>query len=368
MHVLSQQMIQKTRLTSCQMATTRVVPAFFLAFCLLLLVSCSATPSRYEQEAFIKPAITWPLPPEPPRIGYKRSIERPEDIQAKKGFFRKVAAFLLGETADRIIKPYGVTVDSAGRVIVADTALKRVHVFDIKGQRYFWFGDARKLRFVSPIGVAVDEKDNIYISDSELKKVFIVNKAGRFVSAIGEGLERPTGIAVNKKEGRLYVVDTWKHDIKVYNLKGEPLFVIGGRGKEEGRFNYPTDISIDKNGKIYVTDSMNFRIQILDKDGGVVSMFGRHGDGSGDMARPKGVGVDGEGHIYVADALFDVVQIFDEKGAHLLGFGGRGQGKGMLWMPAGVFIDEGNRIYVADSYNRRVQVFEYIGEDIEGEE
>jgi sugar lactone lactonase YvrE len=324
------------------------------------LNGCSSTPSVTDRRD-LKTPLVWPLPPAEPIIEYSKSLSSSADISGKKGFFKSFVDFIFGKHEERMVKPYGVTVDSARRVIIADTALRRLHIYDEENNRYSWIDKAKKIRFVSPVGVATDRNDNIYVSDSELGKVFKLNKDGKFISLVSGDFVRPTGLAINKEEGILYVVDTWDHNIKAYNLEGEYLFTIGRRGLGDGKFNYPTNIYVDKEGTVYVTDTMNFRIQIFERDGKFISLFGNHGDGSGDFARPKGIGVDGEGHIYVVDALFDVIQIFDRHGKYLFAFGGTGQGRGMFWLPGGLFVDEGNTVYVADSYNRRVQVFKYLG-------
>ena len=327
-----------------------------------LLAGCSTTSSMQGKEALSSPLV-WPPPPEPARISYETAIERPADAETKKGFFRKVVEFLLGKTEDRIIRPYGIAVDNMERLIVVDTAFKRVHIFDRGKGAYTWFDEFNNNGFTSPIAVAVDSQDNIYVSEPALNKVVVFNKKGKYLFEIKDGLHRPTGLAVNGREGLLYIVNTWGHNIAVYNLSGKHLYTFGQRGRGNGMFNYPTDIFIDREGLVYVTDSLNFRIQIFDKSGKFVSMFGRHGDGSGSFARPKGVAVDSNGNIYVVDALFDAVQIFNRQGDLLLGFGSSGQEKGSFWLPSGIFVDSKDRIYVADSYNRRVQIFKYLKEE-----
>lgn len=330
-------------------------------FFLLLFTFACAGPTAKKEPELSGDALVWPLPPETPRIRFERAISEPEDIGMKDSFFKRLMEFIVGKSANRIIKPYGVTTDSTGRIIVADTAFRRVHIFDPQKGKYSYFYKTKKSELLSPIGVATDSEDNIYVSDSVLNRVYVYNKKGAFLSEIDEGMVRPAGLAINKSEGILYVADIWDHNIKVYDLKGKLLQSFGKRGIGDGEFNFPSNIYIDKNRLIYVTDSMNFRIQVFDRDGRFVSKFGRHGDGSGDFANPKGIAVDSGGHVYVVDALFDAVQIFDRDGQLLLGFGNTGRNKGQFWLPAGIHIDEKDRIYVADSYNGRVQVFQFLG-------
>ena len=342
--------------------TSRAFPIFGAMLLLLVLLSACATTENEVRETATTPQkpLIWPSPPEPARVSWFKAISRPEDIGANKGFFRKIAEFLLGPRADQMVKPYGITVDSTGRIIVADTALKRLHIYDAKKNKYSFIEETGDDNLESPIAVAVDAEDNIYATDSVKNKILVFNSRGKYLYGFPAG-KRPTGIAVDKAEKTVYVSDTARHEVAVYDLKGRLLKAIGRWGNKAGEFNYPVDIFIDRHGELYVADTMNYRIQIFGKNGQFLSMFGRHGDGTGDFGRPKGVSVDNEGNIYVADAIFDTVQIFDRSGNFLLNFGRLGREYGSFWLPSGVFIDSADKIYVSDSYNRRIQVFEYHG-------
>jgi len=341
-----------------------LLPLLLLIFIVSsILQGCSGANQEDEQVSFEAPLL-WPSPPASPRVAFEMTLEKPSDIGARKGFFKSITNFLLGESPDRIIKPYGIASDSNGRVLVADTALKAIHIFDLKHERYSIIDRVKKEGFRSPVGIATDGEDNIYISDSELEKVFVLNSKGRLKYSIERKLDRPAGIAVDRVAKRLYVVNTWGHNIGVYDTEnGEFIFSIGERGLDKGEFNFPTNVFVDKHGDIYVTDSLNYRVQIFRKDGKFITLFGNQGVGSGTFSRPRGIGVDSAGHIYVVDALFDTVQIFNRKGEYLLKVGASGQERGKFWLPSGLFIDDNNLIYIADSYNRRVQILRYIGED-----
>jgi DNA-binding beta-propeller fold protein YncE len=309
-------------------------------------------------------AIVWPLPPEPARIAYVRSLQKSTDIKTKKGFFKKVAKAVFGERIRRMVKPYGIVVDSKGRVIVVDSAVRKIHIFDIENEKYKTIESTTKFAFTSPIGATVDISDNIYISDSGADRVLVFNSKGRFQFSI-DGLNRPTGLAIDHNDHILYVVNTGSHNVKIYDLKGTYIKTLGGRGSEEGEFNFPTDIFISKNGDIYISDTLNFRVQKFNNHGRFLMSIGSNGDGTGNMGRPKGVAVDPDGHIYVVDAIFDTVQIFDQQGNFLLNFGETGAGPGMFWLPTGIYIDSNYRVYVADSYNRRLEIFEYLGDRVD---
>ena len=308
--------------------------------------------------------LVWPSPPQTPRIQYVRSIYSPSDIGVKKSWLKKAFDTIFGkeELSGILLRPYGIFADSQ-RMYVTDPGIHALHVFDMKGKRYFMIKKSRKEELISPIGVTVDKNGEIYLSDSVLRKVFVFDKKGEYLREIGssELFMRPSGIALDND--RIFVVDTHGHCVLVFSKNdGTLIFKFGKNGSGSGNFNYPTNIFIDKNNILYITDSMNFRVQIFDKDGNFLSVFGKHGDGSGDFSKPKGIAVDSGGHIYVADADFDTIQIFDMNGRLLLNFGNTGRKTGEMILPAAVFIDGEDRIYVADSYNNRVQIFQYLKE------
>jgi DNA-binding beta-propeller fold protein YncE len=347
----------------------------------VFVVACASTkPARTEEVA----PLVWPDPPQMPRIEHVRSIRYLSDLEGEPSWFGKLMQGLFGRSREKLIKPYGLATDSLGRIYVADTAKRMVYRLDLEGEtatRYTEFEpcgeiEARKERsffgklfsgrpkmgLVSPIGVAVDQSDNFYVSDSILGRVFAFDERGRCLRVFGanDELLRPSGVAVNKRLGRLYVTDAAGHKIVVFDLEGNRLFEFGQRGDGPGAFNFPTNIFVGADDNVYVTDSLNFRVEIFTAEGDIVNQFGQLGRVSGSFNKPKGIAVDSEGHIYVVDSLFDNVQIFDAEGRLLLSFGEPGIADGEFWLPSGIFIDGRDNIYVSDSYNTRVQVFKYL--------
>lgn len=309
------------------------------------------------------PDIVWPPAPEIPRIRFVAAVSQPQDLQIRPGVFKRLFDYLIGKTEVPMVAPYGVETDSAGRLYVVDTFLRTVHVFDVKGGAYYLF-PSEPANLVSPIDIAIENTNGrIYISDSQTGVVKVFQDAGqKFAGEIGKGiLARPTGMAVNEKTAELLVVDTLQAAVFRFNLADRQLTgKFGGSGRAPGRFNFPTNIFVDRDGLIFVADSLNFRIQEFTPAGEFRREFGSIGNSPGHFSRPKGVAVDSDGNIYVVDGLFDNVQIFDRNARLLMDFGRPGSGYGEFWLPTGIFIDSGDRIYVSDTYNKRVQIFQYL--------
>lgn len=309
------------------------------------------------------PDIVWPKPPEIPRIRFVNTISGPENLHIKEGALKTFFRYLVGKPARSMAAPYGVETDSSGSLFIVDTFLKKVHVFDVKGKRYYTFPQ-KGAPLVSPIDIAIDnERGYLYVTDSQEGVVkYFKDKGKESAGEIGrELLERPTGIAINKKTSELLVVDTvsatvFRYALTDHHLKGK----FGGNGSEHGKFHYPTNIHVAQDGTIFVSDSLNFRIQVFSSEGRFVRSFGKAGDSPGYFSRPRGVATDSDGNIYVVDGLFDNIQIFDKEGRLLMAFGGPGHGYGEFWLPTGICIDKNDMIYVSDLYNKRVQVFQYL--------
>ncbi len=304
------------------------------------------------------------------KLTFVQSFSSERETRGKLGFWNKFLDVVAGEpTYHRMIRPYGVAVDSHGRIIVTDPGAEGVHIFDFAQHKYKFLERRNKTKnpMRAPQCVAVDASDNIYLTDSEAGEIFIFDSHGNFRRVIGslkggEGFfKRPTGIAVDSDAKRIYVTDTLRDQIFVLDMEGSVLATIGKHGTGPGELYFPTELHVVKGGLV-VVDAMNFRVQFFAPDGTEQGIIGGHvSDSVGGLFRPKGVGVDSEDHLYVVDGLGSVVQIFDRQGQLLYYFGEQGTELGKFQLPSGLFIDKNDRIYVVDSYNARVQVFQYSG-------
>jgi len=313
--------------------------------------------------SFVLSGLAWPPPPEKARIEYLYSFRTPEDLKIPKKTSARVFDFIFGKgktDVDVLVRPQGIFAENE-RMLVTDTFLGCVHVFDQKEKKYFKIKKAGKDALLSPVGIVSDAHGTIYVSDSILKKILMFTAKGDFIGELGKGrFLRPTGLAIDNISSRIYIIDTLDNSISVFSLDGAFLLKFGAPGAKAGSFNYPTYAAVGKNGDVYVVDSLNFRVQIFSKEGKFKTTFGKMGRAPGSFAMPKGIAIDSEQNIYISDASFDNVQIFDGTGNLLLFFGESGNGAGEFWLPAGIYIDVDDKIYAADSYNSRVMVFKLL--------
>ena len=86
-----------------------------------------------------------------------------------------------------IENPRGVTVDNHGRIIVIESKVQRVLIFDENGKKLRKFEDPKRLEF--PNGVAVNDNEEIFISDNVSHCIQVYNYYGRRLRSIGGQLE-----------------------------------------------------------------------------------------------------------------------------------------------------------------------------------
>lgn len=326
------------------------------------LAGCAEAPVQKDTSNLV-----WPQPPDKPRIKFVAEYRGQEDFSKET-----LKASLLGveQTGLMLQKPYGVATNKAGnQIYVTDTKSAMVVVFDLEARKVVPFVTDGQGGMNNPVEVRLDSKDRVYVTDSYRKEAMIFSPDGKTLKVIGkaEGMDRPSGLALDEQRNKIYISDTTKHRVLVYDLEGKYLRAIGGeRGGDPGQLNFPINLVVDKSGNLFVTDTGNFRVQVFSPDGQFVRMFGQLGDAVGSFTRPKGIGIDSDGNVYVVDAAFNNFQIFNAEGQTLLFVGNMGREPGTFWLPAGMYIDAADRIYVVDSINARVQVFQYIKYPKEG--
>jgi DNA-binding beta-propeller fold protein YncE len=313
--------------------------------------------------------LFWPPASEVPRYAYGGTLTGEANFKApSSGAWERLGRAIAGldDSADAALvlqRPTALVGDDRGRLFVSDASRAAVLVFDeALGELRQWErADARR-RFVAPVGLAPAPDGGLYVADAELGIVARLDAQGEPLQSLGAGLlRRPTGLARDPRSARLYVADTYAHDVKVFDDQGRLLQVIGRRGSGEGEFNYPTHLAFG-HGELYVTDTANNRVQIIGADGrGPVRRIGERGLQLGNLVRPKGVGVDGEGNVYVVESYYDTLLVFSPSGEFLLPIGGTGTATGRFYLPAGVWVDGRNRVHVADMFNGRIVLLQFLG-------
>jgi DNA-binding beta-propeller fold protein YncE len=218
---------------------------------------------------------------------------------------------------NRVYAPYGTYVDNkAKRLYVADYTSHLVKVYRLRGKKIlFTFpkdpGNRRaygKGAGFTPFGIA-EYKNRLYITSNN--GIFIFSKKGKLIKkwkGRGRGLSKfdfPNGIAIDKRNGTIFVTDVLNRRVKALSANGAVKWVLGKpdvKAKIVSFFALPRGITINtKRNYLYITDTFANHIVVLDEQGRLISVLGKRGTDDGKFNFPEGIVAGANDVFYVAD-------------------------------------------------------------------
>jgi uncharacterized protein (TIGR03437 family) len=267
--------------------------------------------------------------------------------ETSKGI-RKVNTQGIISTEASGVGPYGVAVDSIGTVYFSEDGLNRVQKVTpsgalnvVAGTITAGFagdgGPATKAWLDVPYGVAVDGAGNVYIADSENNRIRKVSSAGIITTVAGDGtrgfsgdggpatsaqLYAPWGVAVDTA-GNLFIADYQNGRVRKVNTNGIITTVAGngnaaccsGEGGPATKAAIPLveAVAVDTAGNLYIAQAG--RVAKVDNTGKFQTIAGlgfSNDDNipatSAYLGDAAGIAVDSEGSVYIATGYVGTVR------------------------------------------------------------
>lgn len=190
--------------------------------------------------------------------------------------------------------------------------------------------------FRYPAGVVSDGAGHLYVADITshcIRKIrlsdgmvstFAGSTSNGHLDAVGTAAKfnEPSGLAIDRAAGFLYVSETYNHCIRKISLADAAVTTLAGSTSgtwygygykdaigTSARFKTPNGLALDGIGNLYVADAGNHRVRKIDvATGNVTTVVGGkysgNSDGVGTDARfnnPIGLVYDGNGNLYLSD-------------------------------------------------------------------
>src|SRR5882724_6591507 len=184
-------------------------------------------------------------------------------------------------TAAALSDAQGVTIDSAGNVFIADANDHRVRkiaadgtISTVAGDGFPGFrgdgGPASAARLSTPYGLALDSAGNLFIADLGNNRVRKVSPEGTITTVPGtDKLRAPRNVAVDAA-GTLYISEFGGHRVRRLRSDGAiesvagngiPGFAGDGGAARTAQLAFPAGIAFDSAGNLYIADSSNHRVR-----------------------------------------------------------------------------------------------------------
>jgi DNA-binding beta-propeller fold protein YncE len=308
--------------------------------------------------------------------------------------------------------PFDVGFDADGNLYFSDTFNHRIRRVDAQtgiittcagsgeagysGDR----GRAIRAQLSEPYGIAVDHAANVYIADRHnhcVRRVdsasgVITTFAGNGTAGFGgdggpasrAGMVEPNGLAFDPTQRRLYIADVADHRVRVVDLATGTISTFAGTGEAThsgdggpaaaAGVHGARAVKVAPNGTVYILERQGSTLRAVDPRTGIITVFAGTGTrgygGDGGPAReavfdaPKEFALDPGGDILIVDTENHAIRrIYAANGIVETIAGGRKGSEGDggpataagLGRPHGAVVGPDGAIYIGDTENHRIR-------------
>ena len=308
--------------------------------------------------------------------------------------------------------PFDLCFDAAGNLYFSDTFNNRIRRVDAasgiitsvagNGERGYSGdgGPATKAALNEPYGVVIDSAGNLYIADRLNRRVRRVDAATDVITTLvgtgeakygGDGgppeaasLAEPNGLAFGLLEAQLFITDVADNRVRVVEFPNHKIFTYAGTGAAEhsgdggkataaGSFGARA-VKVGVDGMVYILERQGSSLRAVDPLTGMIATIagttarGYAGDGGPALQAvfdaPKEMAIDHDGSLLIVDTENHAIRRIDHRTGIVSNLAGGRQGPGGdggpaelagLDRPHGAVVGPDGAIYIGDTNNHRIR-------------
>ena len=167
------------------------------------------------------------------------------------------------DSKDSFNEPTGIAFASNGDLFISDGYVNsRVIKFTRDGDYLLHWGSKGEGdgQFNLVHDVTIDSAGKVYVADRTNARVQIFDASGKFLGKWTD-IGNPWGLAYVSKENAIYMCDGHNNRVIKLGLDGTVQGVLGSQGRIPGKLDFVHNIAVDSEGSIYVVEIKNWRVQ-----------------------------------------------------------------------------------------------------------
>jgi len=220
-------------------------------------------------------------------------------------------------------EPWRLLPGDRGTLLVADRLSDRIDIVDIFGAVVDSIDVTALLGSkdrAAPGAMARDAAGNLYLLERTCGQVVVFDRAWRKLRSFGPKSDADSrfkslaGIAV-APDGTTYVLDSAEQSVvQVFDPKGQRLRGFARHGDKVSDFHLPASISLDQANRVWIADTFSHDVKVYSTDGQFLTSFGEMGMGRGDFYFPSDIIVTSD-MLYVVERAGVRLQAFRISGS-----------------------------------------------------
>jgi DNA-binding beta-propeller fold protein YncE len=262
-------------------------------------------------------------------------------------------------------------------------------------------GPAVRARFNEPYGIAIDNAGNIYIADRHnhcvrrvdgvtgIVTTFAGNGSSGFSGDAGAasraGMVEPNGLALDPAQNRLFIADVADHRVRAVDLASGTIRTFAGTGEPQhsgdggpagiAGIHGARAVKVAADGTVYILERQGSTLRAVDPHTGIITTVAGTGARaySGDNGpaiaaafnAPKELAIDRDGNLLIVDTENHAIRQVDIRTETVVALAGSGRQGGdgdggpaaaaALDRPHGAAVAADGSIYIGDTNNHRIR-------------